>query len=327
MKIREEIVNKALPSTFSFDSFAGSDWSNYLFFDIETLGFHRRSHPVVMIGAIQIKGPALAVSQWISDSIEDEPAMLKSFFQQITANTVLLSFNGLRFDWPFLSARAKKYRILPPVFKNHIDLYQFYRGGFAYLNVNTHTLRELTKTNFQFFSVESKEIPALLRTYLSGKKRNQILGQLYAHNEEDLLGLLALEEIMAAIQNKWQICTAQGDLVLRSIHAAEDYYIIRYQPSNQTLATLLMTQGKNWSIDWIQDENQVEFKFRYLEADHQNRRLHLLPAPWMSFPLPQASLPSLNLPESNQLRVLKSGDDLDHLLLHEICRSMAKSMF
>lgn len=323
MRIREIIVNKPIAPTFSFDAYIEKPRNNYLFFDIETLGFHRQSHPVILIGALEIKGNTLQLTQWIGDSIADEKELLETFFDSVTKDTVLVSFNGKRFDWPFLSSRAKKHRILPPTPYEHIDLFQFYRGGFAHLDVESHTLRELTKTHFQFQSVESREIPALLQDHLTQKTSPGRLQALFLHNEEDLCSMLALEERMSEILPYWQIQLPDGILSALSLRTTDDYYLVRYRPSTPTLAHNLISQGKNYAIDWVREENLVEFKFRYLTIENRNRLFHLIPEQWLPFTLPQSDSLSQTEEIPAQFRILMIDDQLDRNLIHKICQAIA----
>lgn len=320
MRVREVNVNNLLPPTFSFDAFLPGDRSDYLFFDIETLGFHRISHPVTMIGIATIADGALHFKQWMCDSPSDESTMIEEFFQLITKTTVLISFNGLRFDWPFLVSRAKKHRILPPRPKNHLDLFQFYQGGFSFLNAQSHTLRALTKGSLPFESMDSKEIPDLMRRHFVGKADSHDLDALFLHNEEDLLALFVLEERMENIHEQWQLRLEEGDLSIESIRTTKDYYLVRYRPSNPDFLPALLYQGKNYAIDWIQSDNLLELKFRYLDVESQNRSLHLLPTAWYPFSWP--SEPSLfsvtGIP--SHLKILKMDEAVDQLLIQEFCR-------
>ncbi len=320
MRVREISVNKSLPPTFSFDAFVPGDRSDYLFFDIETLGFHRISHPVAMIGIATIIDGSLRFKQWMCDSPSEESAMIEAFFQLITEKTVLISFNGLRFDWPFLVSRAKKHRILPPQPKIHLDLFQFYQGGFSFLHVESHTLRALTQEILPSESMDSKEVPEMMRRHFVGMADPADLDALFLHNEEDLLALFALEARMENVHEQWQLRLKAGHLSIDSIRTTSDYYLVRYRPSNHDFLPALLYQGKNYAIDWIQSEDLLELKFRYLAVESENRSLHLLPAAW--YPFSWASEHSLfsvaGIP--SHLKILKMDQAVDQLLIQEFCR-------
>lgn len=321
MKVRKINVNKLPPPTFSFDAFSHCQREDYLFFDIETLGFHRISHPVALIGVARMVNGETQLLQWMCDSPDEEIDLLMNFFSLITEKTVLISFNGMRFDWPFLAARAKKHRILPPQPKSHLDLFQFYHAGFSDLGYSSHTLRTLTQANFHFESILSKEVPELLRCHFQKPADSSPTDVLFLHNQEDLLGLFALEELMEKTHSNWQLRLANGTLALQSIQSTTDYYLIRYQPSNSDMPSALICQGKNHSIDWIQKENIVEFKFRYLAVEKETHSIHLFPNVWFPFNpvVSKTRFSRKDIPD--ELKIIKIDEETDRLLLQAFCRA------
>lgn len=318
MKLNEVSVNNLIIPTFSFDPYYKDPNKKYLFFDIETLGFHRRLHPIVMIGLLIVEpGTTPIIKQWLLDSEEEEPALLQSFFSEIQAHSVLVSFNGKRFDWPFLVSRAKMHHILPPIIQKHLDLYDFYQGGFPLLFAENHTLRELVKPEFVFQSCPSKEIPALLQAHMHrGDKDAASL--CFQHNKEDLLSLLHLEKKMLQLQEKWQIQTAEV-LTLVKIQKSRDFYLVRYLPSNSTLARSLVKQGKNFSVDFHSHDETLEVRFRYLAIQEKDVIYHALPHPWypFSFSSTWASHQSIQLPDG--LSLLATDTELDRFGVHLFC--------
>ena len=321
MRVREITVNKTLPPTFSFDAFLPGDQNDYLFFDIETLGFHRISHPVALIGMATIKNGSLHLKQWLCDSPSEEKDLLEHFFQVINENTILVSFNGSRFDWSFLVSRAKKNRVLPPQPKFHLDLFQFFQGGFPYLKAPSHTLRALTQEDRPFHSIDSKNVPEIMRKHFVGAANTTDLDALFLHNEEDLLALFILDDRMENIHEKWQIRLENGHLAMDSIRTTNDYYLVRYRPSNLDFLASLVIQEKNYSIDWIQSEGLLEIKFRYLAVENQDTRLHLLPEAWYPFHWTADSLLFSEASIPTNLKIIKKDESIDHFLVHTLCRA------
>lgn len=318
MKIREVSVNNLIIPTFSFDPYYKDPDKKYLFFDIETLGFHRRLHPVVMIGLLLVEpGTTPIIKQWLLDTEEEEPALLQSFFSEIQAHSVLVSFNGKRFDWPFLVSRAKKHHILPPIIQNHLDLYDFYQGGFPLLFAENHTLRELVKPEFVFQSCPSKEIPALLQTHLQ-KNDEKAAALCFQHNKEDLLSLLHLETKMLQLREKWQLQTSEV-LTLVKLQKTRDFYSVHYLPSDATSARRLVKQGKNFSVDFHSHNETLEIRFRYLAIQEKEVIYHVLPHPWypVSFSSTRASRQSIPLPDS--LSLLSVDAEVDRSGIHLFC--------
>lgn len=321
MNIREITVNNLIIPTFSFDPYFKDQNKQYLFFDIETLGFHRRLHPVVLIGLLIVTpGSAPKIKQWLLDSKEEEPNLLQSFFDEIQAHSVLISFNGKRFDWPFLVSRAKKHHILPPKINFHLDLYDFYQGGFPLLHTENHTLRELVRPEFVFHSCPSKEIPSLLQAHMNGFDKEAAL-LCFQHNKEDLISLLHLEKKMLHIRKKWQIQNAEV-LTLLKIQSSKDFYLVRYWPSDSTMARTLVKQGKNFSVDFHSHSGMLEIRFRYLPIEEEEILYHVLPQPWYPFSISSTGSTPQPIALPDGLSLLSADTQLDRLGIHQLCREI-----
>lgn len=321
MKIRDFTENKLIIPQFSFDPYFMDENTHYLFFDIETLGFHRRLHPVLLIGLLIVTpGDAPIGKQWLLDSEEEEAALLQAFFDEIQANSVLVSFNGKRFDWPFLVSRAKKHHILPPKITFHLDLYEFYQGGFPLLHTENHTLRALTSSDFSSQSYPSKEIPTLLRRHVRGADSQAGLS-CFQHNEDDLIALLHLEKKMFRIRENWQIQNPEL-FTLTKIQKSKDFYIVRYWPSDLPKARSLVKQDKNFSVDFHAHDEFVEIRFRYLPIQDDEIIYHTLPQAWYPFPITdiQPTSQSIILPDG--LYMVSRDTQLDPASIHEFCREI-----
>ena len=84
-----------------------------LFFDIETTGFSSNNCIIYLIGCMRIvnnsTGNTIIIDQFFAEKKEDEPKILKAFLALFTEETTLISFNGLRFDMPFIKTRCQLY--------------------------------------------------------------------------------------------------------------------------------------------------------------------------------------------------------------------------
>ena len=321
MKIHDLTVNKLIIPKLSFDPYFKNKHTQYLFFDIETLGFHRRLHPVVLIGLLIVTpGETPKGKQWLLDSEEEEPALLQAFFNEIQTNSVLVSFNGKRFDWPFLVSRAKKHHILPPKLTFHLDLYDFYQGGFPLLHAENHTLRALTSPDFISQSCPSKEIPTLLRSHLKGTNKESALSCL-EHNKGDLLALLYLERKMFHLREKWQIQSPEV-LTLIKVQKSKDFYLVRYWPSDSAQARTLVKQDKNFSVDFHSHDGFLEIRFRYLPIQENEIIYHTLPQPWYPFPISDMLPSSQPIVLPDGLSFVSAETQLDHANVHQFCREI-----
>lgn len=80
-----------------------------LFFDIETTGFSGDYSRLYLIGCTCFRQGAWQLSQWFADSDGAERDILEAFLEFVKGFSVLVHYNGDRFDIPFLQKRCLFY--------------------------------------------------------------------------------------------------------------------------------------------------------------------------------------------------------------------------
>lgn len=81
---------------------------NSVFLDIETSGLSSRYHFVYCIGLAYFKENGAVIVQYFAKSRADEPELLQAMLEFLeTRDPVLVTYNGARFDLPFLEARCR----------------------------------------------------------------------------------------------------------------------------------------------------------------------------------------------------------------------------
>jgi hypothetical protein len=98
---------------------------NTLLYDIETTGLSKRFHQVYLIGCCMRKGDQIIIRQFFAESAAQEADILREFLQLASSFPRCITFNGLRFDEPFLKSRMSQLGLdgacLP---SEHLDLYR-----------------------------------------------------------------------------------------------------------------------------------------------------------------------------------------------------------
>lgn len=103
---------------------------DFLFLDIETLGLFSR--PVILIGAARCSRDVLEISQYLVRGVDEEQAALHAVFSAMQGDdTALVTYNGRRFDMPYLHDRAAFYRLPSPPCLPHYDMLHFARRRWA----------------------------------------------------------------------------------------------------------------------------------------------------------------------------------------------------
>lgn len=81
------------------------------YFDIETLGFDRKRHAVILICAAFRYGDSVLIRQYFADNEVDEYNVLHAFKEDTKNIKKFITFNGDAFDIPFLSCRYEVHNI------------------------------------------------------------------------------------------------------------------------------------------------------------------------------------------------------------------------
>lgn len=99
-----------------------------LFLDIETTGLSS-SVPLFLIGSLhageETSGAKLEL--FLARTKREERAAIASFLELVEGKT-LVSFNGKRFDWPFIEGRALRHGLKIPAPRAHFDLLHLARS-------------------------------------------------------------------------------------------------------------------------------------------------------------------------------------------------------
>ena len=75
-------IIKKIPSKNNYPSEILSNFKpNDLFFDIETTGLSRSNHSIYIIGCMYLENNTLVITQYFSESIDDEINVLRAFVE------------------------------------------------------------------------------------------------------------------------------------------------------------------------------------------------------------------------------------------------------
>lgn len=96
------------------------DPDDVVFVDLETCGLG--SAPLFLIGTMVYAGDGLAVRQYFARNYAEERAVLSMFLDDAADRSLLVSFNGKSFDWPFVRMRAAATGVPLAIDPPHFDL-------------------------------------------------------------------------------------------------------------------------------------------------------------------------------------------------------------
>ncbi len=196
MKIFEDI-DKSINIKYKLENLA--EPSSVIFLDIETTGLSPVNSQVFMIGTACLKDGRLYIRQFFAESTSREKEILQAFSEYLGSFDTIITFNGNRFDIPFLEKRAFSYGIdMEFSEKNGIDIYKRIQPYKKILGLPD--MKQKTLENFLHIRRTDKksgrELIALYGNYIAARN-DYCLDLLLQHNYDDIRGLAGLLPLLS----------------------------------------------------------------------------------------------------------------------------------
>jgi uncharacterized protein YprB with RNaseH-like and TPR domain len=180
-----------VPGLEPLEALQGKPPEKICYLDLETTGLS--SVPLFLVGLMYTSGGALRVDQLFARDYTEERAVLGFAAEALGRFDVLVTFNGARFDIPFLSERMVYERLEftpPPV---HVDLLPIARSvvNDRTPNHKLQTLERYLLSRKRIGDVPGSEIPAAYHDFVRTQDAGVMAG-VFHHNRLDLLTMLQL---------------------------------------------------------------------------------------------------------------------------------------
>jgi uncharacterized protein YprB with RNaseH-like and TPR domain len=174
-----------------------------LYFDTETTGLSGGTGTrAFMIGAADWKDGGLRLRQLLLTTMAGEHAMLAAFAGWLSADTILVSYNGRSYDAPLLATRYRLARQANPLAGlRHLDLLHPVRRRFrgVWENCRLGTVERNWLGLQREDDLPGSEAPRAWRDYLRGLGAGD-LRRVLGHNDQDLRSLAALLHRLAGTE-------------------------------------------------------------------------------------------------------------------------------
>lgn len=194
------------------------DIDKLLFFDMETTGLGGSGTVPFLIGFGSVIGDSFQVRQYFLPDYPDEAAMLEAVREEITGETVVVSYNGKSFDMPILVDRMIINRVERNLtYGGHVDLLHSTRRLYR-RRLRSCTLSNIEKNilDFQRFGdVPGELVPAVYFNWLNSLG-SELLPQVVEHNLNDIVSLYFL---------MYHVALAQDNPIDRLIEADDIYSV------------------------------------------------------------------------------------------------------
>ena len=110
MKTIQKIISLSEKPQITKDHFT----EDTFFFDIETTGFSPKKTSLYMIGYAVREKENARIIQLLADDPSEEELLLKTFLENISGLSRMISFNGSGFDLPYLREKLSVYAFSDP---------------------------------------------------------------------------------------------------------------------------------------------------------------------------------------------------------------------
>jgi uncharacterized protein len=188
-----------------FAAFVAALPDRVLLLDLETCGL--AGSALFLAGLLRHVGGAPTVELLLARNYAEEQPVLESLWQTVAGHDVLVTFNGKSFDWPMVSDRSVRHRLLPQSTAGqassgtltHVDVLHHarrrWRGQLP--DCRLATLEERICRRRRVGDIAGHLIPAAYAEYVRTGCEREMDAILY-HNAIDLVTLLDLALRLAA---------------------------------------------------------------------------------------------------------------------------------
>lgn len=159
--------------------------------DTETAGWHGR--PLFLVGLLRHLGGDLSLTQYLACDYSQEAALLAKLAEELAGLSLLVSFNGKAFDWPFVRDRMAYHRIPRPADLPHLDLLHPSRRRWRSQlpNCRLQTLERYLCGRWRSGDVPSAEIPQRYHDFVR-EQDARLIAPIFHHNRMDLITMVEL---------------------------------------------------------------------------------------------------------------------------------------
>jgi len=162
-----------------------------LFLDIETTGLS--STPLFLIGTMECADGEFLFKQYFARNFSEEASVLAAISQRLDDISMLVTFNGKSFDFPYIQNRCAAWGVKIRQPKSHLDLLHEARGKYRrdLPNCKLQTLEQLVCGRCREDDIPGSEIPRAYNDFVRTGNASKI-SRILTHNLYDLLTMADL---------------------------------------------------------------------------------------------------------------------------------------
>ncbi|HBV98173.1 MAG TPA: hypothetical protein DEF36_14165 [Desulfotomaculum sp.] len=163
-----------------------------VFLDIESTGLWA-SQPLFLIGLLYPDGNKMVAQQFFARHYSEEKALLEAVHRRLKDFSVIVTFNGKRFDIPYMEGRSVEHRLFHRYRHFQVDLLHHARRHFSPVlpDCRLATLEERVLGVIRKDDIPGHLIPETYHRFVRTRDQGLIL-PVISHNRTDLLSMARL---------------------------------------------------------------------------------------------------------------------------------------
>lgn len=179
-----------------YDTINQIDLHQMIFLDIESMGL-RPSKSLFLVGLLLCRGKRVVLRQYLARHPKEEGPLLSSLAQDLANYQILITYNGKRFDLPYIEKRMAYHGLVFGWERFHIDLLwhakKSYRGVLP--DCRLITLEENILSQKRHDDVPGSRIPQVYNSFVKSQDP-AVMQEILEHNALDLISLYKLLPIL-----------------------------------------------------------------------------------------------------------------------------------
>jgi uncharacterized protein YprB with RNaseH-like and TPR domain len=202
MHLTDIVYEEPFYSSEIFDFYFGE--ARLGVFDIETTGLSPSGAKLILGGLLIPWAGGVRVRQFFAEGVQEEPELLALYADALAETDVLFSYNGDRFDIPFMNGRLARRR-RPPAFGDclSVDMYRVVRGHSRLGDVLPNLKQKTVEDYLGLWREREDRITGAdsVRLYYeyAAAKSPELLRLILLHNSDDLLQLARILRVFGKL--------------------------------------------------------------------------------------------------------------------------------
>lgn len=232
--------------------------------DIETTGLDSKRDQLVLLGFIGYENDKCYIIQYFAEDNSEESRLLEIYLNMIESKKVI-TYNGDKFDIPFLNMRLDYHKLLP-VFPETLDIYKLISRHRKYFVFESMKLMDIEKS-IGIFRNDPSRYKVISKLTEDIQKRDRPK-PIMIHNENDIIATERLANIGEHFKIELSKEIKNNAITIKSIWINNDICQIKLECIKKLPESYF--QANNYELKTLENEVEINIQVLYGRFDGEN---------------------------------------------------------